>query len=125
MILTKEGAGRSRIMIMNAKRALLYAVTPLIGLTMAGCTVYEEPPPNTVTVVPNSAPPPPPPQVEVIGVAPYPGAIWCGGHYAWQPRGWVWVGGYWRRPPYTGAVYVRGYYHHGPRGYVWVGGYWR
>jgi hypothetical protein len=124
------------------KRALMYACVPLIGVSMAGCTVYETAPPDTVAVVQNPAPAPPPPAdptvvvpadapppppavVEVQPVVPYPGAIWVTGHYVWQPRGWVWVGGYYHRPPYAGAYYVHGYYHHGPRGYVWVGGYWR
>ena len=114
------------MMMSKSKRALLCAVVPLIGLSTVGCTVYETAPPNTVAVVQNPAPaPPPPPQVEVVGVAPYPGAVWVGGRYVWHVHGWFWVGGYWNRPPRVGAVYVHGYYHHGPRGYVWVGGYWR
>lgn len=36
------------------------------------------------------------PRVEVIGVAPYRGAIWVPGHYIRAHRDWVWVRGYWR-----------------------------
>jgi hypothetical protein len=38
----------------------------------------------------------PRPRVEVIGVAPYRGAVWVPGHYTRAHRDWVWVRGYWR-----------------------------
>ncbi|MEA2162681.1 MAG: hypothetical protein QOK37_808 [Thermoanaerobaculia bacterium] len=38
----------------------------------------------------------PVPRVEVIGVAPYRGAVWVPGHYIRARRDWVWVRGYWR-----------------------------
>jgi uncharacterized lipoprotein YajG len=38
----------------------------------------------------------PAPRVEVIGVAPYRGAVWVQGHYIRAHRDWVWVRGYWR-----------------------------
>lgn len=39
---------------------------------------------------------PPPNRVEVIGVAPYRGAVWIPGHWVRARRNWVWVRGYWR-----------------------------
>jgi hypothetical protein len=62
----------------------LIAAVILIPL-FSGCTTYVRTPP-------------PPPQAEVTGVAPYPAAVWVGGHWAWRPRygGYVWVPGHWR-----------------------------
>lgn len=39
---------------------------------------------------------PPPRRVEVIGRAPYRGAVWIPGHWTRARRDWVWVRGYWR-----------------------------
>ena len=39
---------------------------------------------------------PPPARVEVIGAAPYRGAVWVPGHWARARYNWVWVRGYWR-----------------------------
>lgn len=35
-------------------------------------------------------------RVEVIGVAPYRGAVWVPGHWVRGRYDWVWVRGYWR-----------------------------
>jgi len=44
-----------------------------------------------------SAPPAPPvEQVEVVGPAPYVGAVWVRGHWVWMHGGYVWVAGHWR-----------------------------
>jgi hypothetical protein len=40
---------------------------------------------------------PPPEQVEVVGLAPYPGAFWVRGHWRWEGR-YVWFPGHWERP---------------------------
>ncbi|MDE1921684.1 MAG: YXWGXW repeat-containing protein [Candidatus Omnitrophica bacterium] len=60
-------------------------------LTPHGYKVVAAP---VVAVVPA----PPQPQVEVIGVAPYRGAVWVKGHWAWRPRfgRYVWIRGHWR-----------------------------
>jgi hypothetical protein len=39
---------------------------------------------------------PPPARVEVIGVAPYRGAVWIPGHWVRARYDWVWVRGRWR-----------------------------
>ncbi len=36
---------------------------------------------------------PPPPQVEVVPMAPYPGALWVGGRWYWRGGRHVWVRG--------------------------------
>jgi hypothetical protein len=41
---------------------------------------------------------PPQPRYEVIGVAPYPGWFWIGGHWTWRARRHVWVDGRWQAP---------------------------
>lgn len=40
---------------------------------------------------------PPPPQEEVVGVAPYPGAIRINGYWGWEGRRHVWHPGTWER----------------------------
>ena len=83
---------------------------PLMGATvLGGC--YVGPPRQRVverdvvdangnvverdTVVEEA--PPPPARVEVVGVAPYPGAVWIRGYWVRGYRHrWVWVRGYWR-----------------------------
>jgi YXWGXW repeat-containing protein len=44
--------------------------------------------------------PPPPVIVEERGYAPYVGAVWVSGHWAWQKHHWVWIRGHWRRAYY-------------------------
>jgi len=41
---------------------------------------------------------PPPPQYEVVGVAPYPGAVWIGGYWNWVGGRHLWVRGRWDAP---------------------------
>jgi hypothetical protein len=41
---------------------------------------------------------PPAPRVEVIGVAPFAGALWIGGYWGWQGGRHAWVGGRWEHP---------------------------
>jgi hypothetical protein len=67
---------------------------------------------------------PPAAPVEVIGVAPGPGYVWVGGHYAWRGR-WVWVRGHWDRAPVGYAGWVPGHWGRRAGGWVWVEGHWR
>jgi len=41
---------------------------------------------------------PPAPQVEVVGVAPFPGAFWIGGYWRWTGERHEWVRGRWEAP---------------------------
>ncbi|MGH8428295.1 MAG: YXWGXW repeat-containing protein [Gammaproteobacteria bacterium] len=69
---------------------------------------------------------PPPVRVEVVGRAPYSGAVWVKGHWVWRSGRWVWAPGYWARPPRAGVGWVPGHWVHRPNGrWVWVDGYWR
>jgi hypothetical protein len=62
--------------------------------------------------------------VEVVPVAPYAGAVWIGGSWAWQGGRHVWAPGYYSRPR-IGRTYVAGEWRHGPRGHYYVRGGWR
>jgi len=55
---------------------------------LSGCAAYGQ----------AYIPAPPPPQVEVVGVAPYPEAIWVPGYWHWERghREYRWEQGYWR-----------------------------
>ena len=112
--------------------AILSAAIGLSALGLTGCVyerprrevvyVQESPPPQQETVVVADAEPPADQDETVYIVdAPYPDAIWIGGHYVWRDGRWWWSRGYWGRPAYHGAVWVRGHYYH--RGYV--EGHWR
>ncbi len=69
---------------------------------------------------------PPAPRYEYVGPAPYYGAVWIHGHWAWDPRDgrYEWMPGRWiaARPAY---VWNDGGWYHGPRGWVWREGFWR
>jgi hypothetical protein len=104
-----------------------FSVILMAGLTgVAGCTVYagpSEPPPGVA--VDADAPPLPPDRHEVVGVAPFEGAVWIGGNWNYYGHGWHWTRGRWGHPPHHGAVWVGGRYEHGPHGYMYYGGHWR
>ena len=63
--------------------------------------VVVQPAPGSVVEAsaPYVRPAPPAPKVEVITVAPYPGAVWVPGHWQWRRRAreYVWILGHWRR----------------------------
>ncbi|MDA8172979.1 MAG: hypothetical protein M0018_00145 [Nitrospiraceae bacterium] len=69
--------------------------------------------------------PPPAARVEVVGAAPYPGAVWVGGFWAWSYGRYVWRPGHWARRPWPRAVWVPGHWRETPRGWRWRGGHWR
>ena len=80
----------------------------ILSVVSAGC--YVEPPPRQVVVRETvdqygnvvstdqyvDGGPPPPARVEVIPVAPYPGAIWVGGYWTHGRRHYFWVPGHYR-----------------------------
>lgn len=57
-------------------------------------------------------------------VAPYDGAIWIDGEWAWIGGRYTYTRGHWERPR-TGRVWVRGSWEHSGRGYRWHRGGWR
>jgi len=67
---------------------------------------------------------PPEPQVEVIGTAPYPGAVWTNGYWGWEGGRHTWHNGIWVRPR---QGYVWQPHRWEPRGgrYGFVRGGWR
>ena len=64
-------------------KAIITAGLLAISLAAAGCV-------TRVALVP------PAHRVEVIGVAPYRGAVWVPGRWVRGRYDWVWVRGYWR-----------------------------
>ena len=86
------------------RRAARVALTAIAALVLGGCVVapvpssygygygYAEPGYEVATV------PPPAPRYEVVGVAPYPGAIWINGYWGWSSGRYVWNRGYWHAP---------------------------
>ena len=68
---------------------------------------------------------PPPDQVEVVGIAPYPGEVWIGGYWSWSYGRYVWVPGYWARRPWPRAVWAPGRWRKVRRGWRWTPGRWR
>ena len=57
-------------------------------------------------------------------IAPYGGAVWIDGDWAWNGGRYVYSQGYWARPRY-GRAYVRGGWIRRDRGYAWHRGHWR
>jgi len=68
---------------------------------------------------------PPPPRYGPVGYAPRAGYVWCDGYWDYQPRGWVWAPGAWRRPPHPRARWVPGYWQPYRGGYRFRAGFWR
>jgi hypothetical protein len=58
------------------------------------------------------------------GAAPYDGAIWIDGEWAWNGGSYAYVNGHWDRPR-QGHTYVRGSWAHTNRGYAWHRGRWK
>ena len=73
------------------KTSLLSLAT--VALLLSGCAPRE-----VVVVHERHHRLPPPGRVEVVGVAPHPGARWVPGHWAERGRHWVWVPGQWVYP---------------------------
>jgi len=62
--------------------------------------------------------------IEVRPIAPFAGAVWIDGGWAWRGGHHTWVGGYWDHPR-SGRVWQAGEWRHGPRGHYWVAGRWK
>lgn len=67
---------------------------------------------------------PPPPRAEIVTVAPFPGAIWIGGHWRWNGRAYFWTPGHWQARR-VGWIWVPHHWERrGPR-WQFVPGGWR
>ena len=77
------------------KQTSLAALLSAIALLSAGCVPGPGMGYNEVYV---DIGPPPPPQVEMVGIAPYAGAVYIQGHYYPRGRSYVWQPGNWTRP---------------------------
>lgn len=87
----------------GASAAAVIASAGVVGLT--ACTVTPLQPRFVGEVVVAA---PPPAQVEVMGVAPVPGAVWISGYWNWVGGRHVWTAGRWEaaRPGYYWEPHV-------------------
>lgn len=113
--------------ILNLSKAAGMTFAGVISLGLGGCVIapahhhpYAAYPSGGVVV----GVAPPPDRVEVVGVAPFPGAIWISGNWVWRDH-WVWERGYWARPPRHGARWERGRWErHHEHEWRWRPGRW-
>lgn len=104
----KEVAGMK---ISLRRPALALVAAAMISTGAAGCVaVVRSAPPAT--------------RYEVVGAAPFPGAVWIEGHWVWRFCGWRWVRGHWAARPWRGAVWNRGHWRETRRGWRWMPGHW-
>jgi hypothetical protein len=106
------------------------ALLGIVGITLGlgGCVVYPAGhgygySSGTVVTGPVVRYEPPPPRVEVVGVAPFVGAIWIPGNWVWRDR-WSWHSGHWERPPHPRAQWAPGRWHRDNDGWRWRDGRW-
>lgn len=106
------------------------ALLGMIGITvgLGGCAVYPAGygygyTSETVVTGPVVRYEPPPPRVEVVGVAPFMGAIWMPGNWVWRDR-WAWHRGHWAHPPHPRAQWAPGRWHRDNDGWRWRDGRW-
>jgi hypothetical protein len=100
------------------------AATLVLATALTGCVVERSPRPVAEIVAPTA---PPPPRYEVIPPPTRPAEIvqWRPGHWHWDGREYVWIGGEYIERPRPAAVWVPGHWDaRGPR-WVWVEGRWR
>lgn len=92
----------------------------VLAAALTGCVVVPADPyyGGAVTVAP------PAPQVEVVGVAPYPGYVWLGGYWNWTGHRHEWVGGHWDAPR-PGYRWVPHRWSQGRDGWRLNRGYWQ
>jgi len=75
-----------------------------------------------------AAPPPPPPaprEVVVVQRERDPDAVWVGGYWIYESRGYAWVPGHWERPPARYRTFVHPHWQRRGGNYIYVQGYWR
>lgn len=112
------------------------ALLGIVGITLGlgGCAVYpagygygyssESVVSGSVVTGPIVRYDPPPPRVEVLGVAPFMGAIWVPGNWVWRDR-WSWHSGHWARPPHPRSQWTPGRWHRDHDGWRGRDGRWR
>lgn len=109
------------------RRALLGSAL-ITTLGLSACAVYPTGygyGNNEVVAGPVVRYAPPPARVEVVGVAPFFGAVWLPGNWVWRDR-WVWNEGRWGNPPHPNARWAPGRWDHDGRdNWRWHDGRWR
>ena len=70
-------------------------------------------------------PQPPAPLTETVSAPPASNAIWIPGYWAYDGRGYLWVGGVWEIPPPGARAYVAAHWEYQGDRYVYVQSSWR
>ncbi len=101
---------------MSKKLIVLLVFVALIGLLVAGCTVYEE----IVFEVP------PDPRYEERSQKPGSVYIWISGHWGWKSKlhKYKWISGHWAKKQ-SGKRWVSGHWKKHRGGWIWVPGHWK
>lgn len=95
----------------------------LAGSQATGCYVAVRTRPASAGYVVYEAPPPPRAMPVEGGAAPFAGAVWLQGHWAWNGRTYVWVDGRWVRGR-PGYVLVQPRWVHRAGGWILLGAQW-
>jgi hypothetical protein len=93
----------------------------LLALTLAVSSAPACGPASAEIVVDTG---PPPDRVEVVGLAPYPGAIWIRGHWQWSGGRHVWYPGFWERPR-VGFMWEHAHWDRWGNRWRFIPGHWR
>ena len=88
-------------------------------------TIFTSEAQATTDYTVEAPPPPPPPPREVAVRQPAPEAVWVGGYWIYESRGYAWMPGHWERPPERFHAFVEPHWQRHSDRYVYVQGYWR
>jgi hypothetical protein len=94
------------------RRSLLAA----LGLLPLAAPARAQPPPWAAM---------PPPRQEVVPAKPGQNLVWQPGHWRWDGRDYVWIGGRWIEPAGRGRRWVPGHWQQFRGQWVWVEPHWR
>jgi hypothetical protein len=106
----------------TVRRHLAFAGAALIAAgVLAGCAAPEPRPPAHVVV---TIPAPPPPRAEYQPPPPTERAVWDPGHWNWNGRDYVWVGGRYIERPNVAMRWEPGHWIQQGGTWAWVDGSW-
>lgn len=104
------------------QRRLACAGVALIAASLlVGCVVEQPRPPAERVVV---RPAPPPPRAEYQPPPPDQRAVWDPGHWNWNGREYVWVGGHYIERPNVATRWEPGHWVQRGGSWAWVEGSW-
>jgi hypothetical protein len=105
-----------------ARRHFAFAGAALIVASgLAGCAVEQPRPAERVVI---TRPAPPPPRAEYQPPPPTERAVWDPGHWNWDGREYVWIGGHYIERPNVAMRWEPGHWVQQGGGWLWVEGSW-